>query len=135
LTARFEERLGKIMDYNEILMTLITAVVIPGIVVLGNMLKKYIEANIKDKNVQKYLVIATDCVSDAVADVAQTFVDKVSEDGWNDETKQEAFELAKEKALTHLGITGRALLEEALGDFDDWVNSKIQAEVKRLAVK
>jgi hypothetical protein len=123
------------MDYNEILMTLITAVVIPAIIVFGNSLKKYIDENIKDKNVQKYLSIATDCVSDAVADVAQTFVDKVSDDGWNDETKQEAFELAKEKALTHLGITGRTLLEEALGDFDDWVNSKIQAEVKRLAVK
>jgi hypothetical protein len=123
------------MDYNEILMTLITAVVIPAIVVLGNMLKKYIEANIQDKNFQKYLVIATDCVTDAVADVAQTVVDKVSDEEWNEETKKVAFETAKEKAIQHLGITGKALLEEALGDFDGWINSKIQAEVKRLAVK
>jgi hypothetical protein len=72
------------MDYNEILMTLITAVIIPALVVLGNSLKKYIEANIKDKNVQKYLVIATDCVTDAVADVAQTVVDKVKDEEWNE---------------------------------------------------
>ncbi|MDF2907486.1 MAG: hypothetical protein K0R34_2807 [Herbinix sp.] len=122
------------MDWNEIMMTLITAVVIPAIIVLGNMLKKYIEANIKDDKVQKYLIIATDCVTDAVADVAQTIVDKVADEEWNEDTKKAAFEVAKEKALQHLGITGKTLLEEALGDFDGWINSKIEAEVKRLAV-
>lgn len=123
------------MDWNEILMTLITAVVIPTILAAGAMLKKYIEANIKDKNVQKYLSIATDCVADAVADIAQTFVDHINDEEWNEETKKAAFEAAKEKALQHLGITGKALLEEALGDFEGWINSKIEAEVKRLAVK
>lgn len=123
------------LDWNEIMMTLITVVIIPAIVVLGNALKKYIEANIKDKNVQKYLVIATDCVADAVADIAQTFVDHVKDEEWNDETKRIAFEKAKEKAILHLGVTGKTLLEEALGDFDGWINSKIEAEVKRLAVK
>jgi serine/threonine protein phosphatase PrpC len=123
------------MDYNEILMTLITAVVIPGIVTAGIMLRKYIEAHIKDANVRKYLALATDCVTDAVADVSQTVVDKVKDEEWNDKTKNEAFEIAKEKALQHLGITGKSLLEEALGDFDGWINSKIEAEVKRLEAK
>jgi predicted thioredoxin/glutaredoxin len=122
------------MNWNEILMTLITAVVIPAIVVLGNSLKKYIDANIKDKNVRKYLSIATDCVTDAVADIAQTFVDHVKDEEWNDETKKIAFDKAKEKAILHLGVTGKELLEEALGDFDGWINTKIEAEVKRLAV-
>lgn len=123
------------MDYNEILMTLITAVIIPALVSAGIILRKYIESNIKDKQLQKYLVIATDCVTDAVADVAQTVVDHISDEEWNEGTKQEAFEIAKEKALQHLGITGKSLLEEALGDFDGWINTKIEAEVKRLAVK
>ena len=122
------------MNWNEILMTLITAVVIFAIVVLGNSLKKYIDANIKDKNVRKYLSIATDCVTDAVADIAQTFVDHVKDEEWNDETKKIAFDKAKEKAILHLGVTGKELLEEALGDFDGWINTKIEAEVKRLAV-
>jgi hypothetical protein len=123
------------MDYNEFLMTLVTSVVIPAIIILGKALYKYIEENIKDKNVRKYLLIATDCVSDAVADIAQTYVDKVAEDGWNEETKREAFELAKNTALENLGITGKKLLTEVLGDFDKWVNTKVEAEVKRLAVK
>lgn len=123
------------MDYEQILMTLVTAVFVPALIVVGNAIKKYIEENIKDKKLQKYLLLATDCVSDAVADVAQTVVDHIKDEEWNEETKQEAFNIAKEKAIQHLGITGKALLEEALGDFDGWINSKIQAEVKRLAVK
>ena len=123
------------LDWNEILMTVITTVVIPVIVIVGKAAYKAIQENIKDKRVQKYLLIATDCVSDAVLDIAQTYIDKLSEDEWTDETKKQAFAMAKEKALLHLGITGRILLEEALGDFEGWINSKIEAEVKRLALQ
>jgi hypothetical protein len=106
-----------------------------GLGIVFTAIYKAIQEYVKDKKVQKYLVIATDCVSDAVLDIAQTFIDKIKEEEWNEDTKQEAFNKAKEKALKHLGITGKALLEEALGDFDGWINSKIEAEVKRLAVK
>ena len=35
--------------------------------------------------------------------------------------------MAKEKApLLHLGITGKTLLEEVLGDFEGWIGSKIE---------
>lgn len=123
------------MNWNEILMTIVTTILLPAIVIVGKAAYKAIQENIKDKRVQKYLLIATDCVSDAVLDIAQTYIDKLTEDEWNDEAKKQAFEKAKEKALLHLGITGRSLLEEALGDFESWINSKIEAEVKRLALK
>lgn len=123
------------MDYNSILMTLITSVVIPAIIILGKAAYNAIEENVKDKKVQKYLLIATDCVSDAVADVAQTYIDKLSDSEWNKQSKQEAFDIAKTKALEHLGLTGQQLLKEALGDFDSWISTKIEAEVKRLEVK
>lgn len=123
------------MNWNEILMTLITMIVIPAIGIVGNAAYKYFQDNIKNERVKKYILIATDCVTDAVADVAQTVIDKVVQEEWNEDTKKAAFETAKEKALIHLGITGQTLLQEALGDFDGWINSKIEAEVKRLAVK
>lgn len=122
------------MDWNEILMTLITTVLIPAVIILGKAMYKAIEENIKDKRVQKYLLIASDCVSDAVLDIAQTYIDRMTEDEWNDEAKEQAFNMAKSKAIQHLGITGRELLEEALGDFEGWINTKVEAEVKRLAV-
>ena len=127
------------MDWNEILMTYVipalATALMTGLGIVCTAVYKAIQEYVKDKRVQKYLIIATDCVSDAVLDIAQTFIDKIKEEEWNEDTKQEAFNKAKEKALKHLGITGKALLEEALGDFDGWINSKIEAEVKRLAVK
>ena len=122
------------MDWNSILMTIITTVLLPAIIIVGKAAYKAIQENVKDKKVQKYLLIATDCVSDAVLDIAQTYIDKITEDKWDDEAKKQAFEMAKEKAILHLGITGKTLLEEVLGDFEGWINSKIEAEVKRLAV-
>ncbi len=123
------------MNYNEILMTIITSVVIPAIIIVGNRLYKAIEDDVKDKRVQKYLLIAADCITDAVAGIAQTYVDKLVDTDWNAITKKAAFDLAKEKALQHLGITGKLLLQEALGDFDGWISTKIEAEVKRLEVQ
>ena len=127
------------MDWNEILMTYVipalATALMTGIGIVCTAIYKAIQENVKDKNLQKYLVLATDCVADAVADVAQTFIDKLSEEEWGDEAKEQAFNEAKEKALKHLGITGKTLLEEALGDFDGWINSKVEAEVKRLSVK
>jgi hypothetical protein len=122
------------MDWNEVLMTIVTTVLIPAVIILGKALYGYIEEHIKDEKVKKYLLIATDCIADAVADVAQTYVDKIADGDWNEETKKQAFDLAKSKAVMHLGITGKTLLEEALGDFEGWINSKIEAEVKRMAV-
>ena len=65
------------MDWNDILMTIITTVLIPAIIIVGKAAYKAIEENVKDKKVQKYLLIATDCVSDAVLDIAQTYIDKI----------------------------------------------------------
>ena len=126
------------MDWNEILMTYVipalATALMTGLGIVCTAVYKAIQENVKDKRVQKYLIIATDCVSDAVLDIAQTYIDKITEDEWDDEAKRQAFDMAKEKALLHLGITGRTLLEEALGDFEGWIGSKIEAEVKRLAV-
>jgi hypothetical protein len=123
------------IDWGTVCNFLLSAVVLPALTWLAGELIALVRRKRKDSKLATYLEIATDCVIDAVGDIAQTFIDKLSEEEWNEETKKEAFNLAKEKALKHLGITGRALLEEALGDFDSWINSKIEAEVKRLSLK
>jgi hypothetical protein len=123
------------MDYTEIIITIITAVIVPGAVWLMKRIDSYLSARIKDERLQKYLKLASECVTDAVGNVAQTFVDQIEDKDWNDQTKREAFELARNTALENLGIMGRRLIEEALGDFDAWVDTKIEAEVKRQAVR
>ena len=123
------------MDYKDILTTMITAVVIPGLLWLGKQAAACLQEKCKNDLIDKYIYIASECIKDAVAQVSQTFVDQVSEGEWNADTKREAFELARVTALENLGITGQKLINEMLGDFDKWVSTKIEAEVKRLAVK
>lgn len=123
------------MNYSEIITTIITAVVVPGLLWLGKQIADYLKEKSKNDKLDKYIGIASDCVSDAVKATAQTFVDKVADSKWNEETKQQAFELAKEKALENLGISGKKLIAEALGDFDKWMDTKIEAEVKKQEVK
>jgi hypothetical protein len=123
------------MDYTEIITTIITAVIVPGLLWLGKQAANYLQEKSKNDKLDKYIKIASDCVADAVADTAQTFVDYIQDSDWNEQTKQEAFELAREKALENLGLTGKKLITEALGDFDKWINTKIQAEVKRMEVR
>lgn len=123
------------LNYTEILTTIITLVIVPGMIWLGKCLADYLLEKSKNEKLDKYIKLASDCIADAVGDVAQTFVDHIEDKDWNEETKNEAFELAKVTALENLGLSGRKLIEEALGDFDGWVKTKIQAEVKRLEVK
>jgi hypothetical protein len=110
-------------------------VVIPAITIVGKRLYALYDTRIKNDEINKYLKIATDCVIDSVGDVAQTYVDKLSDSEWNIETKQEAFNRAKEEVLRNLGISGQKVLNEALGDFDNWIKAKIQSEVKKLSIK
>jgi hypothetical protein len=107
-------------------------IVIPAVVVLGNQLNKLIQEKIKSEKLQKYLNIANECVTDSVIAVAQTYVDKLKDEEWNDETKSEAFIQARERVLQNLGISGKEIITEAMGDFDKWLETKIEAEVKRL---
>ena len=123
------------LDYTEILKTLITLVIVPSLLWLGKQIANYLIDKSKNDKLDKYIRLASECIADAVADTAQTFVDKIDGKDWNEETKKEAFELAKLKALENLGLTGKKLIAEAIGDFDKWVNTKVEAEVKRLAVK
>jgi uncharacterized protein (UPF0305 family) len=122
------------IDYSEALATIISLVIVPGLLWLGKQAANYLQEKSKNDKLDKYIKIASDCVADAVMDTAQTFVDKIKDQEWNDQTKQQAFDAAKEKAIEHLGLTGKELLTEAFGDFDGWINSKIEAEVKRQVV-
>lgn len=120
------------MDYNEIIQTILISVVIPAVIVIGNQLNKLIQEKVKNEKLQKYLKIANECISDSVTAVAQVYVDKLDEEEWNEQTKGEAFTQAKEIALESIGITGKQIISEAMGDFDAWLEIKIEAEVKRL---
>lgn len=75
----------------------------------------------------KYMNMACDAVAQAVTYTAQTFVDTLKAEGAFTKEKQlEAFKKAKDKALEILGDTAVAALGEIYGDFDVWLETKIE---------
>jgi hypothetical protein len=123
------------MNWDTIIQTLvpviITTVIIPLLVIFGKKASKFVDEQVKDTKLRKYLDLAIDCIVDSVEDVAHDFADKLSAEEWNDDTKQIALTKAKETVLTNIGSTGQEILTDALGDFDKWLETKIKAEVQR----
>lgn len=79
-----------------------------------------IEKEIGNETVSKYMDMA-------VAYTAQTFVDALKAEGKFTKEKQlEAFQKAKDKALEILGDTVVNVLNEVYGDFDAWIETKIE---------
>ena len=86
-----------------------------------------IEKELDNETASKYMDMACEAVTQAVTYTAQTFVDTLkSSGGFTKEKQLEAFEKAKSKTLEILGDTTVAALNEIYGDFDAWLETKIE---------
>ena len=94
------------------------------------LLKKHtaqIEKELDNKTAAKYMNMAADAVAQAVTYTAQTFTDALKAEGKFTKEKQiEAFNKAKNKTLEILGDAAVNALGEIYGDFDTWVETKIE---------
>ena len=126
---------------NEIMQQIVNACV-PVLCLLITAAGAYLVALIRKKTAQiqqqidndtatKYIDMACDAVAQAVAFTAQTYVDTLKTDGAFTKEKQiEAFNTAKEKALEIIGFTAVDILDEVYGDFDAWIETKIEQECR-----
>lgn len=86
-----------------------------------------IEKEIDNETASKYMNMACEAVAQAVTYTAQTFTDALKAEGAFTKEKQlEAFQKAKDKTLEILGDTTVAALGEIYGDFDAWLETKIE---------
>ena len=86
-----------------------------------------IQQQIDNDTASKYMDMACDAVAQAVTYTAQTFVDTLKAEGAFTKEKQlEAFERAKDKTLEILGGAALTALDEIYGDFDVWLDTKIE---------
>lgn len=86
-----------------------------------------IEQELNNDTASKYMDMACDAVAQAVTYTAQTFVDALKAEGAFTKEKQlEAFNKARNKALEILGDTTVAALNEIYGDFNSWIDTKIE---------
>ncbi len=86
-----------------------------------------IQQQIDNETAAKYMNMAADAVAQAVTYTAQTFTDALKAEGKFTKEKQiEAFNKAKDKTLEILGDAAVNALGEIYGDFDTWVETKIE---------
>lgn len=86
-----------------------------------------IQQQIDNETASKYMDMAADAVEQAVTFTAQTFVDALkSSGGFTKEKQLEAFQKSRDKVLEILGDTAVAALNEIYGDFDTWIDTKIE---------
>lgn len=94
-----------------------------------------LQQELNNNTANKYMNMACDAVAQAVTYTAQTFVDTLKAEGAFTKEKQlEAFEKAKNKALEILGDTAVAALGEIYGDFDVWLETKIEQVCREIKV-
>lgn len=94
-----------------------------------------LQQELDNNTASKYMNMACDAVAQAVTYTAQTFVDTLKAEGAFTKEKQlEAFKKAKDKALEILGDTAVAALGEIYGDFDVWLETKIEQVCREIKV-
>ena len=94
-----------------------------------------IEKDLNSETASKYIELATDAVEQAVTYTAQTFVDALKAEGAFTKEKQlEAFQKARDKVLEILGDTTVKALGEIYGDFDAWLDTKIEQVCRDIKV-
>ena len=114
------------LDWNEVIVTIWTVVLLPILTYIGNEVKKYAEA----KKIDKYTDILQKNVVSVVKDVYETIVKDIKgTDEWTDEKIEEIRQKAIDKAIASMSYEGYKILKEANSDFDSWVDSIIRAKL------
>ena len=86
-----------------------------------------IEKELDNETASKYMDMAADAVAQAVTYTAQTFTDALKAEGKFTKEKQlEAFNKTKNKTLEILGDAAVEVLCKIYGDFDTWLDTKIE---------
>lgn len=89
------------------------------------------ESNISYVN--KYIDMIEKTIADCVEATNQTFVDTAKSNGvFDQEAWSTAFQKSKANILLMINDSQKELITQLYGDFDNWVNTQIEAEVKRL---
>lgn len=113
----------KNIDWNQVIYTVWTVVLLPVITYIGAQLNAYAEA----KKIDKYTHILYQNVVNAVKDVYETVVKDIKGNPglWTPEKQNEVKELAKSKAVSALTTSVYQALKAANEDFDKYLDSLV----------
>jgi hypothetical protein len=125
-------------DFQELLKTITQTVLIPLLIALTGFAVKWInakaneiKADVKDKKVQKYISMLNDTIVSAVIAVNQTYVDALKEqNAFTPEAQKEAFNRVYETIIATMTEEADIYLQEAIGDLEEYITTKIEEAVK-----
>lgn len=123
---------------NEFLTTLLQAVLVAAVPVCAAFISKGIKAmasylgqKSENETAKKYLAAVADAVATAVTYTSQKYVDELKKSGqFTKENQREALGLAVAQAKNLLTAEATAFLESAYGDLTEYLQSRIEAEVR-----
>lgn len=116
-----------------IISVVVTSILIPLITYFGIKLNNFLKSKIENEKLKTYIDNGTEAVTLAVASIMQTYVDDIKKRGeFNKAAQKEAFNKAKDKALTLITQESKNALETIYGDFNEWLKAQIESKVKEL---
>lgn len=132
------------MEWMEMAQQIFELVIIPLLVVLSTYFIKFINAKsnelinrVDNEKHDKYVLMLQETVTDCVLTTTQTYVDALKgQNAFDPEAQKKAFEMTKTAVLAILTDDAKEYLASALGDFDQYLTTLIEAQVQvnKLAV-
>lgn len=127
-------------DLKSILTYLIMAIIVAVVPIITKVAISFFKSfsaekieKIKNENIKNIVRDAEDLVCQAVMHISQTFVESLKKSGDFTEIQQEkAFEKAKEEVIELIPNKAVDTLSDLYGDFDLWLESKIEQTVLNL---
>lgn len=124
---------------NETLQNLLLSILVAIAPVLTGFLVTYIkkktsELSIKISNakINDKINQAVQIITDAVETTTQTYVETLKKEGnFNKEAQEKAFMTSKQAAIDLLSEDTVMLIRETYGDFDKWIEMKIESLVRK----
>lgn len=132
------------MEWMEMAQQIFELVIIPLLVVLSTYFIKFINTKsnelinrVDNDKHDKYILMLQETVTDCVLTTTQTYVDALKDqNAFDPEAQKKAFEMTKTAVLAILTDDAKEYLASALGDFDQYLTTLIEAQVQvnKLAV-
>jgi len=118
------------MTWNEVIMYIIETMLKLIVVVIVPYLFNQIRIKLQNDTQIKYLGMFEQLVKDAVSQVQQTYVENMkAEDLFDEKAQIEAFDMVKSTVLNMMNDRMMKIVMEAVGDFDEYLRNKIEAQV------
>ncbi len=121
------------MEWQPILNLIVTAIIIPTIILIGVLIRGYAKKLGKKLDIEsldKYLLIVEDLVAEITFAVEKAYIDDIQEDdAFTRERQQEIFEEIKVKVMKQITEAGQKLLEQGMGDYESFIEDLIKNQM------